>query len=175
MEVNKQIQKLNRISLSIESAIKKDIESVVDWMNTEFDIYERGTNNTVSKNKLLKGIFDLFEFVEKRHCCAITRTGVRCSKTSINNSVYCKAHLQLQSRNLEPKQHENKLFLFEPEKTQTQKEPKNCKKILIDNSNYYMDSEFIYDIETFDKVGYIDNGKSILTDDPFVLRKMTQI
>jgi hypothetical protein len=42
-------------------------------------------------------------------------------------------------------------------------------KRMVDGSFYYVDSKYIYDMNTFDKVGYVENSKYVLTDDPFEL------
>ena len=44
---------------------------------------------------------------------------------------------------------------------------------MIDDTFYYIDSHFIYERDTLQKVGYIENDQGtknyILTDDPFIL------
>lgn len=178
MEIDKQFQKLNQTRNSFENAIKKDLESIVNLLKIQYDIYERGTKNDVSKDKLMTEILQLFEFTQPiRICCGITKMRTRCTKRSMPGLDYCKAHMYNQyTTSLHPEE-SAKLYVMTDTKTEmvdSQSFGNGVEKKMVDGTFYYVDSEYIYDMDSFEKVGYVDENltehiKYVLTDDPFVL------
>jgi len=175
MEIDKQFQKLSQTRASFENAVKKDVESIVNLLKIQFDIYERGTQTIVSKDKLMRNILNMFEFTqEMRFCCGVTKTGTRCTKRSMTGSDYCKAHLYKQyiSQQASLYKEQSKLYVM----TESNESPKDIEtidgveKVMIDGSFYWADSCFVYDMDTFDRVGYVEDGRRVLTDDPFELQ-----
>lgn len=180
MEIDKQFQKLNHTRSSFENAIKKDIESIINLLKIQFDIYERGTKEMVSKDQLMKDVLGMFGFTRQSQLCsAVTKVGARCTRRSIVNSDYCKVHMYKQyisqptASNDAKKDNTNILYMMTQAdniKGKDKDKIDGIEKTLIDGTFYYVDSGYIYDLDSFDKVGYIENGKHILTDDPFVLQ-----
>lgn len=70
MEIDKQFQKLSQTRASLESAVKKDVESIVNLLKIQCDIYERGSTETVSKEKIVKEILGMFEFTQQLKFCS---------------------------------------------------------------------------------------------------------
>lgn len=176
MEIDKQFQKLSHTRASFENAIKKDLETIVNGLKIQFDIYERGTTEFVTTDKLTKEILSMFQFAqEMKICSGITKAGTRCTKRSVTGCDYCKAHIyksySQQTTINNPK--DTTLFYMMTDdniKDDTKNKIDGLEKILIEGSLYYTDSSYVYDTETFDKVGYVENGRTVLTDDPFELQ-----
>lgn len=108
-----------------------------------------------------------------------TSTGAfaRCTKNATENCSYCKLHLkkelhkqmyQAQTENKNKKEN-REIIIIEPSPI-TEVSKGQLQKKFIEDSFYYIDSNFIYSIDDNRKVGIIDNHQYILTDDPFVLK-----
>jgi rRNA pseudouridine-1189 N-methylase Emg1 (Nep1/Mra1 family) len=98
----------------------------------------------------------------------------RCSKNASENFSYCKLHLKkeihkkmYQSKETKEQQ-ENKIVIIDAPSGQNDFNNKLEKKFIQD-SFYYIDSYFIYAIDDNRRVGIVEQGEYILTDDPFVL------
>jgi hypothetical protein len=172
MEIDKQFQKLSQTRVSFENAIKKDVETIVNNLKIQFDIYERGTKEFVTTDRLKMEILSMFQFVQEiRICSGITKTGTRCSKRSVIGSAYCQAHIY-KSRSAEAgrSQMDTKLLYMMTDNITPNEQIDKVEKCFIEGTFYYRDSSYIYDIETFAKVGYVENENPILTDDPFELQ-----
>jgi hypothetical protein len=180
MEIDKQFQKFNQTCVLFENAIKKDIYNIVNLLKIQFDICERGSNVIVSNEKLIKEIQNMFEFTQPKLCSGVTKTGSRCTRRIITGSEYCKAHLYKQYTYQQKSLRKSNEYLSQNVNTKlyvmtnyNDKHGENIEgivKILIDGSFYYADSSFIYDMDSFDKVGYVEGEKHVLSDDPFVLQ-----
>lgn len=175
MEIDKQFLKLNQTCVSFENAIKKDIQSIINSLTIQFDIYERGTNEFVTTDKLTKEILKMFEFTQQiNFCSGVTKMGTRCTKRSIIGSEYCKAHIykhyMSQQTSIHNANKDGMLYMMTESPDNVKEKIDGVEKTLIDGTFYYTDSSFIYDNDSFDKVGYIEDGKYVLTDDPFVLQ-----
>lgn len=178
MEIDKQFQKLSHTRASFENAIKKDLETIVNGLKIQFDIYERGTTEFVTTDKLTKEILSMFQFAqEMKICSGITKAGTRCTKRSVTGSDYCKAHIYKsylsQQTTINKTKDTTLLYMMTDETTKTdihKNQIDGVEKVLIEGTFYYTDSSYVYDTETFDKVGYVENGRTVLTDDPFELQ-----
>jgi hypothetical protein len=161
---------------SVERAYVKDISTIIDDIFFEYDIFYKDTNQNVSKEILLHKFLNIFgKYEQVKMCIGISQNGNKCCKRAQNESDYCKTHKYLEFRQKTndnfTSQNDN-LFLiegsFENENTKNI-DTKNMKKQLIDGTIYYTDSSFVYEIDSLERVGYVDNEKYILTDDPFIL------
>lgn len=183
MEISKTIDLTNSLSEKIKNAYKKDIENSIDKLFENFDIFKRNTNELVDKKELINILLTPINIV---YCSAATKSNTRCKNKAINNSNYCGKHLYtnqnlkevlhcpkfLLNQNKENTNETNDFYLIE---NTGQKEycvdivKENLKKILINDSFYMIDDKWIYDISSYEKVGYIDGEEYILTNDPFIL------
>lgn len=167
MELDKIYKRLENLPKSISRAYLKDITKVIDDIFYEYDIFYKDSKKSVDKDiftrKFLKN--DIEE--DLKICKGFSQNGNKCCRRSYGNSDYCKTHQYLQFQtNYQEKQNEN-LFIIESSKHIYDRS--NFKKHQIDGTFYYIDESFIYDINSLERVGYIQNDKYILTDDPFIL------
>jgi hypothetical protein len=65
--------------------------------------------------------------------------------------------------------HDRDTTLYIHKSISTQSKDKSLQQKFIDNTFYYVDDEFVYDKETYEKVGYKQNNEYVLTFDPFLL------
>lgn len=201
MELNKLLLKSRNTSKYLEDAIKQDITNIANVLLQEFDIYPRGTHvnacketvkeiSLITKQQLREFITSHFQIQQTGMCCAVTKSGTKCTRKSVDNSTYCKIHIVNTFFN-------NKQTLNQPliikhddvEFINQNQQPSNLndssvtnnhlQKRFIQDTLYLYDSEYLYDIDTYEKVGYIDkhadpnsDAQFVLTDDPFELNVM---
>jgi hypothetical protein len=160
---------MNTINSSVERAYTKDITSIIEDLFFEYDIYYKKTDTVVQKDIILRKFLSIFEKdIETKMCIGISKNGNKCCKPAQANSDFCKIHKYLEFKaNLEKSQ-EN-LFVIGDTQNMQHTNTENMKKKVVDGSVYYVDTSFIYDTSTLERVGYVDNDKYILTDDPFIL------
>lgn len=102
-----------------------------------------------------------------KRCIGITSSGVisQCTRNAIDKIDYCKTHMY-------------KIGLLKDDtfidinyitNDNSNVKQNNLKKKFINDSFYNIDNEYIYDINTNNKVGYIYQSEYILTSDPFIL------
>jgi len=178
MELDKCITKTNVFSTQLRESILKDISKISESLTTKYNITYKDGAGTAAPHEISIFISQLFESYHAQNCCAITKSGTRCSNKSNPQSKYCRKHIQQAMYSIikNPKSNKN---LFEQQEIllvneSTYNEESNHQiskfdKKFIDDTLYLVDSKFIYDSQTKNKVGYIDNGQFILTDDPFEL------
>lgn len=173
MELDKHIDRLQQCKTQLHQGIQKDIERIVDTLLVDFDIYTRGTDELAKKENIKQKLLDLFQFNKRPlMCVGVTKMGHPCTKKRTDGSDYCKAHFYKQL--LDSKQSSNTPIYMIDDTTKTRQTDKtfsldSVEQKMIDDSMYYIDSQYIYDIDSFNKVGYIHDGQYVLTDDPFVL------
>lgn len=188
MEISKTIEYANSLSEKIKNAYKKDIEISINKLFEEFDVYKRGTNTLVVKNELIN-IF-MNPKLEIKYCSSATKAGTKCKHKALDNSNFCAKHLystenlrnllhkqqtqqsiEIKTENLEKDSEfyiiENKLKTHNNTLNNTNN---NLQNVLIENAFYYTNDIWIYDKESMEKVGYIENNNYILTSDPFILQ-----
>lgn len=165
----------------------KTINNLINELCDEYDIYDRQTKEFVNKSQILNKI--LFKInsesdtvKQKPICNGIYKNGNRCNKVSVNNNMYCKRHLDEIKKNNEIQKYQE-IDKHEIEKydedtiqkynkvdyTQNKIQIENIKKVFIEDSFYLIDDKYIYDKDTCEKVGYIENENFIFTEDPFLL------
>jgi hypothetical protein len=174
MELQRLCKRISNMNSSVERAYVKDISTIIDDIFFEYDIFYKDTNQNVSKEILLHKFLNIFgNSDEIKMCIGISQNGNKCCKRAQNKSDYCKTHKYLEFRQKTNDnftlQNDNLFLIEESVKNADNINIKNMKKQLIDGTIYYTDSSFVYDIDSLERVGYVDNEKCILTDDPFIL------
>lgn len=200
MEITKTIELTNSLGEKIKNAYKKDIEKVINKLIEEYDIYKRGSDTLLTKNELNKIFLDILN-QEVKYCSAATKSGTKCKNKPLDNSKFCAKHFY-STENLREFLHRTSISnekrldkqenfdknedeynknqnLYIINKDKKEKNDKNInitnlKNILIENAFYYVDTKWIYDKTSMEKVGYIDKNEReeinyILTSDPFIL------
>lgn len=174
MELNKLIEKTKNFPDKIQNALKKDIITIVGLLIENYDIYERDSKVRITKEELQNSLFRYLQ-TEEILCSAIKKNGLRCLNKGHGGTRYCKIHYnkhmfdELQNRmNTQIDVDTEPILLFED--VSVAEEPKKTRMKLIDDTFYLVDDQFIYDKNSYEKVGYISkDGEYILTDDPFIL------
>jgi len=151
----------------LENYKKRIIKDVIKLIHTEFKIYDNNDKSvdieTMQKHILTPKII--------KRCLGTTNTipVSQCTRNALENYDYCKIHLYktcLQSQCVDS----NPGLEIEYKYEIIQENPDNSKKRkkFIEDSFYFIDDTFIYDLNN-NKVGYIEGNKYILTSDPFIL------
>lgn len=171
----------------IQKEYFKSIEELINQIYEEHDIYERDTKNFINKGDLLnKILFRINSQInkdmiskDKKICNSLLKSGNKCNKTVLNEENYCKKHLQEININ---KNSENKFETIKSEEEKydyINKSIPNLDKLkykFINDCFYYIDENFIYDKDSYEKVGYINtignDQEFILTQNPFLLGYM---
>jgi len=200
MEIYRTIAKTKNLSQQLETALRKDIINIVQFISDNYTVYRAnanvgranangsgraGNDEPLSKDTIFLELISEFG-VGIQMCAAVTKTGTKCCKRAADDTKYCKTHMsraffdqlqqsqsQLQLQNPLQQSHSDQLPLpLQPEHT-----PEHYRLQLIDDTFYYVDDHFIYDKHTLEKVGYIERnrteeGEFILTDDPFILDRI---
>jgi hypothetical protein len=171
MELQKISKRFENLQNTLEKAYKKDIKEIIQKVFTEYDICYKNTSESVEMDTFINHF--LFNSKEEIPICmGISKNGNKCCRKPQSNSNYCKIHFYL---HFNQKTHvENHIYIIDEHKEikkddKLEKDLKNLEKIFIEDTFYYKDNEFLYDINNFQKVGYIENDQPILTDDPFIL------
>lgn len=153
-----------------QKLLSKDIEYVISYIFDNYQVLQNG--NTVDKNMLIEHFLSKNSNIIQR-CCGVLNSGVQCNRSAMKESMYCKTHYLKNQKNQSILNNNTSNIIFVEEKQQKVNEQSNelsnLTKIFIDNSLFLSDKTFIYDHQTFEKVGYIDNKEYILTSDPFIL------
>lgn len=155
----------------LENYKKKIIRETIKILCKNYQIYD-------SDNKLMDAEIIQQKIISPKivkRCIGVTSTipVSQCTRNAIENYDYCKSHLYkmcLKSQDI------NKVSLniksVEYNNNKNEDNISKCKdkfrKKFIDDSFYWIDDKFIYDMN-YNKVGYIDNNSYILTSDPFIL------
>lgn len=105
-----------------------------------------------------------------KRCIGTTTTGTisQCTRNAIENVNYCKIHMYKIGL---VKTEEINIKIDCIENISSNKNIKNLNKKFINDSFYYTDDKYIYDMNTNNKVGYINDNEYILTNDPFILNE----
>ena len=148
----------------LENYKKKIIKECIKSIYKKHNVIDKN-NNTVSDEALLEMILTAERKIIKR-CIGCTNTSPisQCSRNAIDNFDYCKTHLSKIGLKSETKYEAQNVELLQ----QTNTHQRDLKKTFIQDSFYYIDEKFIYNM-TFEKVGYISLDEFILTSDPFIL------
>lgn len=160
-----------------QKLISKDIETIINHIFDNYTVTEKNTSIEVEKNTIISHFLSKKEPIIKR-CCGINQNGSQCSRNTLENKMYCKIHILKYDTSLfSMKQTPQKLEQIELQKNEfvdyekcEKPDVSQLKKIFIDDSFYYVDEKYMYDYITKEKIGFIDNGEYILSNDPFILQ-----
>ena len=183
METTKICKRLDNLSSDLKNSCSKDILHIFDIIFEEYDIVYKNTGKIVNKQILTDRLHDLLnEKVQEEIpvCKGFSQNGNKCFKRSQQNSNYCKVHAYLAFREKNALVSNNKIDtltsnnIYTPMNLSKNKiDILSLEKTFINDSFYYHDKSFIYDKESLEKVGYIENENDfILTDDPFILEML---
>lgn len=147
------METLNILSKA-SAAVNKDMLTLLGSIMERYDIVYKGTEKRVSMQEL--------QMLLPRNCVAVSNTGNKCKAKCFNGSEYCMKHYK--------KGFLSKIHVVQEEiKSQHDIKPSQLTEVFLDDTFYLVDAQFIYDRSTLGKVGYVDDGQYILTDDPFIL------
>lgn len=108
-----------------------------------------------------------------KRCLGISSTFTQCTSNALQDQEYCKRHLKYSVLNKESDNSQEPEFEITKIKNKFQDESKiKMNKKFINDTFYFTDTKYIYDIETLEKVGIINKKKFFLTSDPFILQSI---
>ena len=178
MELQKISKRFKNLEEHLKKAYKKDVTEIIMEIFEKYDILYKNSNNTVKYKEFLDHFINGLEDKKENICLGISQNGNKCCRKAQDNSNYCKVHFYLEFRNKEDNQKRDTIFIINENNKDNKFDVKkqNLQKVFIEDSFYYKDDKFIYDTFkntdgtiNYQKVGYIENNKLILTDDPFIL------
>lgn len=177
METQRLIRRIRNLPMNLERAYLNDIANIIDKILEEYDIFYKDTDEKVKREIILnKFKIDLLDKQEETIFCAgFSKNGNKCINKTFEESKYCKKHQYLTFRDQlnDTTIKQDILILNNNEETKNNINIEDLKTKMIDDTFYYIDSHFIYERDTLQKVGYIENDQGtknyILTDDPFIL------
>ena len=178
METTKICKRLDNLSSDLKNSCSKDILHIFDIIFEEYDIVYKNTDKIVNKQILTDRLHDLLnEKVQEEIpvCKGFSQNGNKCFKRSQQNSNYCNVHAYLAFREKNALVSNNKIdtYVTPMNVSKNKIDILSLEKTFINDSFYYHDKSFIYDKESLEKVGYIENENDfILTDDPFILEML---
>lgn len=175
METQRLIKRICNLPNNLERAYINDISTVIDQLLEEYSICYKETNVSVPRNILL-GRFKLklLNKEETNFCNGFSKNGNKCTNKTFEESKYCKRHHYLTFKEqFETVNLKSDIVIFNTNNETKKQDTSTLQKKMIDDTFYYIDDEFIYEIDTLQKVGYIEmdgtNKNYILTSDPFIL------
>lgn len=139
-------------------------------------------------NQVLINEFSLELF---KQCVGVNPNNKQCQQNALINGNYCAKHFKkyikengkehikenmkenLTTSDLEEISDTSQLSVlthFTYKESLIDKE--TLQKKFIEDSFYYIDDKYIYDMTTLEKLGYIQNNRFILTNDPFILNNI---
>lgn len=174
MELNKCISNLNSTFGSMSTAIRNDMQSIVIGLMSEFDIRSKVDNKLIDNDRLLSKLLGMYKVTNEEYCCAITKASKRCTRKSQPNSEYCKIHGYKTIIDKRKEEYIGDAQLYFVESNTKQIDKSLLQTEFINDSFYYVDEQYVYDIQSLDKVGYVEEEDGtdknyFLTDDPFIL------
>lgn len=158
---------LNPMLEKYKKTITRDI---IKKIYEKYTIYDEDENEINEKD--IKDYLDKLNNPIKKRCCGVSKTGVpkQCKSFAVTNFDYCKSHMMTYGvcRRLGAEPQENIDVEICKNIVGEHIDLSHLKMKFIEDSFYYVDTKFIYN-KLKQKVGYIDNGEFILTDDPYIL------
>lgn len=156
----------------LENFKKRVIKDTIKILCKNYSIYD-SNENQIDEKELVEKI--LTPKIIKR-CIGTTSTSPisQCTRNSVENYNYCKTHLYKMclEDNSKFEIHSLPQITLVQGYSDTYQHMSNLTKKFIEDSFYYVDNKYIYDMN-MSKVGYIEeNDNYILTSDPFVLEMM---
>ena len=160
MEFNT-IHTLNNYSKNIQQklviAFQKDIDDILHKIHSEYNL-KISISEFISKYN--------YNIPVETTCHGISQNGNKCFNKTFQNELYCKKHIS-QKQIIKKTVYEP--FTIEMSKMSIVK-PTNYTLKLIDNQKCFVDDSFVYDVDTFERIGYKTSKETyILSDNPFLL------
>lgn len=140
-------------------AIERDVQAIVLDIFRQYDVYYKNSSTRVDLHTVCASV--------ERQCAAATRNGKRCTQQPAFSSMYCKRHRSNEHATLEATPSVHTVDIV-PMTTECGGES-GRRKVFVDDSFYSIDEMYMYDLATGARVGYIEDGRYMLTDDPFIL------
>lgn len=181
METQRLIRRIRNLPINLERSYMNDISNIIDNLLEEYDIFYKDTSEKVKRGIILnKFKIDLLDKREETNFCAgFSKNGNKCINKTFEDSKYCKRHHYLtfkEQLNEYTNNITNDIFILDNNEKTIKENDININDLktkLINDTFYYIDEQFIYEKDTLQKVGYIENELDtknyILTDDPFIL------
>lgn len=171
----KTAQCLQSFSKKIHESLEHDIESLIVLMYTTFDMYDKQTDEKVTLDAVKHCIKQQVCKPPLADCCvALTKSNTRCIRKAQMGSEFCAQHAKMHFyQTPKPTIHIPDIIQLPLPSSQPciNSPPNTLQKKFVHDSLYFVDDQFIYDITTKEKVGYIStNGEYTLTDNPFELQ-----
>jgi hypothetical protein len=162
-------EEINPLLEKYKKTITRDI---IKKLYEKYSIYDEDENEISEKE--IKDYLEKLNNPTKKRCCGVSKTGVpkQCKSFAVTNFDYCKNHMMTygacSSLRRKNEIEENIDVEICKNTVGDDIDLSHLKMKFIEDSFYYIDKSFIYN-KLKQKVGYIDNGEFILTDDPYIL------
>ena len=148
--------------------LKKKIQKeFIQQLYNKYLVFDKD-GNQVSINNFSLELF--------KQCSGINQNNKQCQHNALINGNYCTTHFKkyvkeniVKQKN---KQEVESLSICTNTINKSYIDKETLKKRFIDDSFYYIDDKYIYDIHSLEKLGYIQNNRFILTNDPFILNNI---
>lgn len=163
---------LNPLLEKYKKTITRDI---IKKLYEKYTIYDDDENEINEKE--IKDYLEKLNNPIKKRCCGVSKSyGIptQCKSFAITNFDYCKGHMMTYG-NCGGKKIKQEIQDIDVEISKNTERVDehidfiNLKMKFIEDSFYYVDSNFIYN-KLKQKVGYVENNEFILTDDPYILQ-----
>jgi hypothetical protein len=157
----------NHISYKEYILLKKRIQKeLITYLYNNYSVYDKN-NICITKNEFEQQLYST------KQCVGLLKNYKQCTKNALSEQNYCSIHIH----KYKSKEQEIKNVLDIDNNQEIQLETKEefvldkntLKKKFIEDTFYYIDDKFIYDMSNLDKVGYIKDDFFHLTTDPFLL------
>jgi hypothetical protein len=170
---------LSRMKLELEKTFWKDVEKLVGVICDEYSVINKGDKQKVSVSDIIKVLkwktIKTTENTTTKRCGGVTKDGSLCTRLAKGDSMFCKIHQDRINNTGNTVQGDTHLYVVNSSsalgttRSTCNKDSKKLQMQLIGDMFYNVDETYIYDVETGETVGIVDNGQYILSDDPFVL------
>lgn len=159
---------LENINPLLEKYKNSIITDTIKKLYEKYTIYDEDENEINEKD--IKDYLEKLNNPVKKRCCGVSKTGVpkQCKSFAVTNFDYCKSHMMTYGTCSSLRHKEENIDVEIVGQNPHHIDLSHLKMKFIEDSFYYVDKCFIYN-KLKQKVGYLDNGEFILTDDPYIL------
>lgn len=157
------------------SAFSSIIKQICDLIYSKYSIVDKDTQQVIDNTTFIKSIMSSL-VGSKKICNGLLSNGNPCLKTTVSNTDYCTTHLKKHKEkfffnnlnsNLQ-NENETKIESFEIN-SKLDVNHQNLRDVFIGDTFYLTDNHFIYDKQSLEKMGIVENNQCILTTDPVLL------
>jgi hypothetical protein len=158
------------------SAFSSIIKQICDLIYSKYSIVDKDTQQVIDNTTFTKSIMSSL-VGSKKICNGLLNNGNPCLKTAVSNTDYCTTHLKKYKEKLffnnlgssnANLQNETELESLEINSI-LEVNRQNLRDVFIEDTFYLSDNYFIYDKQSLEKVGVVENKEYILTTDPVLL------